>query len=92
MWLKCPISEKDLYDPKAIIGIGLYHAPRFLSEREKHRMVDDEERATFEKMQKKLDKVFPFIFLFFLFFFHRNELILYFFWFEFPLILYSFFQ
>ncbi len=62
LWLKCPVTGKDLYNRKSLLGVGLYHAPRFLSEKEKARMIADEEGATLAKLERKRGKVFFLLF------------------------------
>jgi Zinc finger, C3HC4 type (RING finger) len=36
-WLCCPVSGNHWRDERSIIGVGIYHAPRFLGEAEKRR-------------------------------------------------------
>lgn len=52
LWLMCPISKKSWKDSNAYIGLGLYHAPRFLSKSEKQRAVSDEAEATRVRKEK----------------------------------------
>lgn len=43
-WLQCPITGKRWGKGKAILGIGIYHAPRFLADAEKDRQRDLQKR------------------------------------------------
>jgi hypothetical protein len=40
-------------DPDSILGVGLYHAPRFMSEKEIQRGIDDELKAAQGKQRKE---------------------------------------
>jgi len=44
-WLSCPISGVSWRDKEAILGVGVYHAPRFLTEDEKRRQSEVAKRA-----------------------------------------------
>eukprot|EP01012_Entosiphon_sulcatum_P044184 TRINITY_DN5875_c0_g1_i1.p1 TRINITY_DN5875_c0_g1~~TRINITY_DN5875_c0_g1_i1.p1 ORF type:complete len:798 (-),score=131.19 TRINITY_DN5875_c0_g1_i1:17-2410(-) len=53
-WLVCPITGRRWHDPKALLGIGLYHAPRFLSVAETQRRRDEEDQAAVQKRMRRL--------------------------------------
>jgi hypothetical protein len=40
-------------DPSTILGVGIYHAPRFLSEAEKQRELDDMRAGEFKNVDRK---------------------------------------
>eukprot|EP01129_Flabellula_baltica_P009257 TRINITY_DN3751_c0_g1_i2.p1 TRINITY_DN3751_c0_g1~~TRINITY_DN3751_c0_g1_i2.p1 ORF type:complete len:665 (+),score=130.32 TRINITY_DN3751_c0_g1_i2:110-2104(+) len=45
-WLICPITGKSWFDDKTALGVGLYHAPRFLSMEERARKIRYDQEAT----------------------------------------------
>jgi len=52
-WLQCPITGKFWTDPHTMLGVGIYHAPRFLSPEEQQRYIDDRKAAEQTNLEHK---------------------------------------
>jgi hypothetical protein len=56
-WLRCPITGKHWLDRYTILGVGLHHAPRFLSEDEKKRQSESSKAANKRKDEEEREKM-----------------------------------
>ncbi len=52
----CPITGKRWHDKGTVLGVAIYHAPRFLSKLEQTRALDEEMSAAKQNKQRKLTR------------------------------------